>query len=196
MPQYPQYPQYLIDVRHGKKARERISAVGLAEVMKFAGDSLKKVIERLLRGEIGADGVEMFHGPMVRTAETLTALRLGFPGLGDVIHDPIELFGDSDLFTNMKDSGFLDKLKTEGIAVAAATPDGEGYAELALRGVEQAFDEMKGNVAVAVGHHPMIPLAAIATGYKFTGEFPELSLVVFKKDDDGTISVSEVHISA
>jgi hypothetical protein len=182
----------LIAVRHGRKtSTDRISVFGLQEVMKLSQTVLTELVPELVEQySPGNKNISLCHGVLIRTIETLAALRLGCPMLGDNIQHPYIEFGDDLLFAEMKKLGFLDVVVNSGIAIAAATENGKRYGQTALDGVCRALINSPTAVNLMVGHYPMIPLAAIACGYKFfDNKFPELSIIVFEMDDDETITV-------
>jgi hypothetical protein len=182
----------LIFVRHGEKAKKRISAAGLEKIIEFS----KKKLAPLLPTD---EPIEMFHGIFPRTLETLTAMRVALTPLGDMVHeDPMVKFGSNELFREI----FIDEVKKtaggKAYLPAVLKVLGEKYTNIALEAVKETFQLMQGNFGLAVGHSPIIELAAHACDHKIdtiTEKFTPLSLVVFQQDAEGQISVAEIQLT-
>lgn len=182
----------MIFVRHGEKTNERISVAGLEKIIEFA----KKKLAPLLPTD---EPIEMFHGIFPRTLETLTAIRVALPHLGDMVHnDPMVKYGSDKLFKEI----FTDELREiaggKAYLPAVLKVFGEKYTNIALEAVSETFQLMRGSFGLAVGHSPIIELAAHAYDHKIdtmTEKFTPLSLVVFQQDAEGRISVAEIQLT-
>jgi hypothetical protein len=179
----------LLFVRHGEKAEKRISASGLEKIIEFS----KKKLAPLLPTD---EPIEMFHGIFPRTLETLTAMRIALPHLGDMVYeDPIVKFASEELFQEMLTDEVRKIGEERAYLPAVCEVFGEKYTNIALEAVKETFQLMQGNFGLAVGHSPIIELAAHACGHTISERFTPLSLVVFQEDASGLISVPEIHIA-
>jgi hypothetical protein len=179
----------LLFVRHGEKAEKRISASGLEKIIEFS----KKKLAPLVPTD---EPIEMFHGIFPRTLETLTAMRIALPHLGDMVYeDPIVKFASEELFQEMLTDEVRKIGEERAYLPAVCEVFGEKYTNIALEAVKETFQLMQGNFGLAVGHSPIIELAAHACGHTISERFTPLSLVVFQEDASGLISVPEIHIA-
>lgn len=116
----------------------------------------------------------IFHGPLVRTAQTALAFSVGYipslPTLPLPQVMPVVLeIGTEELFREMATEQFRAAVKAgqsnfQALFVAHPVEKIEKWADKALTGVNSIFDQMengRGNeVAIAFGHSPVIELAA------------------------------------
>lgn len=105
-----------------------------------------------------------FHGPLVRTAQTLQAFSYGL-GYGPRPMSVIMEIGDDSLLKRIITPD-LKTVMSGGLAVFDAilatykTSQWQEWAEIAVIGIHKMFDSMQnGEIAVAFGHSPIIELA-------------------------------------
>jgi len=147
---------------------------------------------------------EAFHGPLVRTAQTLLAFLMG-TSIECTIHPVIEEIGTNDVLTSMANEAFrlgqgqdLPHLTCLRAAHDQATYD--KYAATARLAVRKMFDAMEdGSFGIAFGHSPMIELSATGLEAHPEGKLPEgwddlkeMDGLVFVQHDDGKLIVESV----
>ena len=110
----------------------------------------------------------LFHGPLVRTAQTALAFCQGLCGiLPDVMPVVLEI-GTDELFREMATEQFRVAVKagmSNFYALQAAHPEDKivQWMDHSQKGVQSMFDQMEdGETAIAFGHSPVIELAALA----------------------------------
>ena len=135
---------------------------------------------------------DVFTGPLARTVQT--ALAICCVGLEDaIVHPTIMNIGDDALFGWMANAEFR-KATAKGTPNILAMQSShsadkvQSVQEKAKEAVLKMFDAMaKFGTALAVGHDPMIPLAARAFGLEVLQLNP-LQGVIFNKDKEGNIT--------
>lgn len=144
--------------RHSLKDGNYISAEGLR--LAFREGALCGVIHH-----------KVFHGPLVRTAQTLLSFLQGRTG-NSMIMPIIEEIGNDTIVAAMVNDAFKAAVK-EGlpnIECLRRAHDNDKLAQFAasaLHAVVKMFDRMnEGDIAVAFGHSPIIELAAGAVTLK------------------------------
>ena len=151
-------------------------------------------------GNIGEEYYWMFHGPLIRTAQTalafLSGLALGSRTL-TLIPIPmpiIEEIGTDELFAKIGTPECHAAVKS-GMSNLMATltthPDVVGeFITTAMAGVKKMFSMIDdGPPSIAFGHSPMIELAAYGID-KSQYTLGELEGLVFIQDDNGDIAVA------
>lgn len=135
----------------------------------------------------------IFHGPLVRTAQTALAFceGLGYvPRITPVIYG----LGDSTLFAEIATPEFRTAAKSTSFFRATLQTHGvektKIWAELGLQAVKSMFEQMdddENKLAIGFFHSPTIELAAWACGVEQSGiddwdKFSEMEGLTFKCD--------------
>lgn len=158
--------------RHSTKdgANNTIGPKGLALARKV-GDWLYDVEEEL-------EFDRVFHGPLIRTAQTALAFIAGYGAVGDIMPIVPEI-GDDELFKQMTaPSQFRTLASAMGNFRALCQCHDkslvEVWADSSLEAVKKMFLAMEDReTAAAFGHSPMIELAicALAGSFEFAEEY-------------------------
>lgn len=145
-----------------------------------------------------------FYGPLIRTRQTLEAMA---EVKEFAIHSaPINAIGDNELFGSMVNDAFKAAVKDgkSNIEALVSAHNPEQIAEwskLAASAVEEMFAVMRGREmdcviaiihewrGIAVGHDPMVSLAARYFGWIDAPSLNECEHIDFVCDEDGVIRV-------
>jgi broad specificity phosphatase PhoE len=136
----------------------------------------------------------IFAGPLKRTWQTLVAILCSIQDIFYAkVHEEIMEIGNDGLFDGWKQAGAkfgsgktnFDAMRdglTESLLTQASLD--------ALNGVKQMFTLMDNDeTGLAVGHSPVIELAAHATGLDMNGfQLKENEYIIFEEDNDGKIT--------
>lgn len=158
----------------------------------------RKVGDWLYDNEEDLEFDRVFHGPLIRTAQTALAFTAGYGAVGDIMPIVPEI-GNDALFAEMvKPSQFRTLASVMGNFTALIQCHERSLVETwavdhALKAVQRMFSAMeKGETAVAFGHSPMIELAVSALAGNF--ELPEEYLICndmegveFQQEESGVI---------
>lgn len=135
-----------------------------------------------------------FHGPLIRTSETLTAMRtMSDPFQNMEIHDAIDGLGSTELFKVL----VTDAART-AIKAGASNMDGvlshsdpqilADFESCALSALQHMFDLMdSGQHGVGIFHDPTISMLAKSIGMKDARSLNSMEAIRFRLYDDGRI---------
>lgn len=177
--------------RHSDKddSGNHISHAG-AELAYNTGDDL-------YNGENEVEISHGFHGPLIRTSETLTAMRtMSDPFANMQINEPIYGLGSTELFKTLVTDEARAAIKNGASNMEAvlqhcderALADFENGARDAIR---QMFDLMEdGQHGVGIFHDPTIPMAAQFFGLEDARSLKSMEAIRFTLDDEGKITAS------
>jgi hypothetical protein len=140
---------------------------------------------------------DLFYGLLYRTVQSVLAIIAAIGCVARTrVHTPIKAIGNDELFADMANDAFkaaVKEGKTNVQAVLASHTEAhiEDYKEIAIAGVKEMLDAMPDDgFGLALGHDPVIPLAAITLGYDFPS-LKEMEYLDFVLYDDGTITVED-----
>lgn len=139
-----------------------------------------------------------FHGPLIRTCQTLYAFAEGLGYVPEPQPAMAEL-GDDDLFVQIATPEFREAVKGgatyfQALLATHGEPKAKEWAATAAEGICKMFDVMvEGEDAVAFGHSPLIELVIWRLlGYDLPAAFQKLGDmegVSLYKESGGGISV-------
>lgn len=137
---------------------------------------------------------DCFFGPLVRTLQTLTAMMTNKAFACAILHpEPIKEIGTQELSDEMVNEAFKRAIAEDGLdnvkALRKSHPEEKinEWIAMAGQGVEKMFEQMEGEYAVAIGHDPMITLAAQHFGSDFNDSLKTLKCIRFELFEDGLI---------
>jgi len=170
----------LFYVRHSLKEGDVISAEGLVKA-KELGMRFSETV------------TDLFHGILVRTAQTLIAVMTGMGKFCEntTLHPVIEEIGTQDLFDEMVTPAFKEARKTASSNLEALMMENIEVSNFPFflhnsgAGVEKMFSMMSdGGVGLAIGHDPIISLATEHFGLKLNGyQMKELEYIIFTEEN-------------
>lgn len=116
----------------------------------------------------------VFAGPLKRTWQTLVAILCSIQSIFYAkVHEEISAIGNDALFNSWKEAGAKfgsGKTNFDAMREGLTEPLFNQASFDALNGVKQMFDIMSDDqTGLAIGHSPVIELAAHATGLKVDG---------------------------
>ncbi|OGY94676.1 MAG: hypothetical protein A2406_02530 [Candidatus Komeilibacteria bacterium RIFOXYC1_FULL_37_11] len=135
-----------------------------------------------------------FHGPLIRTSETLAAMRMMSDPFQEMeIHDAVDGLGSAEFFQ-----------KTITDAMRADIKDGLSNMEAVLKHMDPSvFDQFKsdaqsalrkmfdlmndGQIGVGIFHDPTIPMLAKSIGMTEARSLNSMEAIRFNLYDDGSI---------
>lgn len=144
----------------------------------------------------------VFHGSLVRTAQTALAYLEGQGNSLFIVEPVIEEIGTDALFAEIANDAFRAATKEgasnfDALIAVHGVDKAEEWALAAAKGVTKMFDAMVGDeVAIAFGHSPTIEMAAWAINEyeplpnKLTA-LNDMEGIVFLSEDFDSITIGE-----
>ncbi len=178
----------LVYVRHSIKGAGANSAIILREGIEAARKAVRYNLPSYAYSHV-------FYGPEYRTVQTLL-VYLASGGWRAEIHEPVEEIGTNELFQGWAKMGAklgAGKTNIDALREAFHPVTFRHFCDKALEGVTKMFDQMADDeTGLAVGHSPVIEMAAEASGASMDGkQLPENGFAYFIQDDTGAITAAE-----
>ena len=197
--------KFLLLCRHSDKTKDgkHISATGLKLVMDcFPGMIVASARLADLSGQRTVD--DFFHGPLVRTSETMAAAVIAAKSyIAEVHSEAINQLGSQETFDKYFKDGFRDAVKATGSNYLGAKQIFGGKfdheCQVCLEGVKDMFNKMEKQFAAGLFHSPTVEMAASKCLWNcpeaVDGKMPEnlilasLDGILFKHDESDVITI-------
>lgn len=145
--------------------------------------------------------IHAFHGPLIRTLQTLYAFTSGL-GYSVPLMPAVEEIGTNELFAEFATPKFRESVARgasnfEAILATYGEKDATRLTARFTQGVQIMFAQMShGETGIAFGHSPCIELVAWAIGGFCTlpdelSKLNDMEGIVLQMADDGTITITE-----
>jgi broad specificity phosphatase PhoE len=175
----------IILIRHGKNQGDKLTPEGMAEIIEnFGQEAVAAPFYKVS---------DVFYSPLYRSLQTALVIMATI-GIRARVHLPIPQLGNGPWMAEIFPKEFEDLLDT-GLPMIPAMKQFHGEAKVkqwfdeVMEGIGYAFATMRGDLALVVGHGPMIPMAIMVLRGGDYQSIENLESVVIEQRDDGTLRI-------